>query len=130
MADTKRGRVEQARQAERRQRRRDLETALNRLDEAEPESLDEAAAEVDATEETLEAEAVDLTTDEHPVCRRRGCSEPATFVVLERYLEETSHEPVEAAALLCHRHTEEEGPTRLDAAYDDYVFRIDPLSEW
>lgn len=124
MADTKRGRVEQARQAERRQRRRELEAALDRLDEPEPETPDEESA-----EEGPEAGAADLTDDERPVCRRRGCSEPATFVVLERYLEETSHDPVEAAALLCHRHTEEEGPTRLDAAYDDYVFRIEPLPE-
>ncbi|SDM83443.1 hypothetical protein SAMN04487949_2745 [Halogranum gelatinilyticum] len=128
MADTKRGRVEQARQAERRQRRRELETALDRLDESEPESLDEELD--DESEEELGVEAVEPVADERPVCRRRGCSEPATFVVLERYLEETSNDPVEAAALLCHRHTEEEGPTRLDAAYDDYVFRIEPLPEW
>ena len=29
-------------------------------------------------------------------CHRRGCNEPATFVVLERYQEETGHGAVEA----------------------------------
>lgn len=123
MADTKRGRVEQAHQAERRQRRMEIETALHRLDDPEPTPLDEES------EDTLDEGTADLSGEDPPLCRRRACSEPAAFVVLERYLEETSHEPVEAAALLCHHHTEEEGPTRLDAAYDDYVFRIDPLPE-
>ena len=60
-------------------------------------------------------------------CHRRGCSEPATFVVLERYQEETGQGAVEATADLCREHTAEESPTNLDGSYADYVFRVDPL---
>lgn len=62
-------------------------------------------------------------------CHRRGCAEPAAFVVLERYQEETGHGAVEAVAALCRTHTAEEGPANLDGAYPDYVFRVEPLSE-
>lgn len=60
-------------------------------------------------------------------CHRRGCDRPATFEVLERYQEETGHGAVEATAVLCREHTDEESPTNLDAAYEDYVFRVRPF---
>lgn len=60
-------------------------------------------------------------------CHRRGCTEAATFVVLERYQEETGQGAVEATADLCREHTAEESPTNLDGSYADYVFRVDPL---
>lgn len=118
MGDTKSGRVKQAREEARRQRRREIEAELARSDEAEPADLGDEGIDVE------------YEPSEGPrECHRRGCTEPAAFVVLERYLEETSHSPVEATAMLCLAHTEEEGPTRLEAAYDDYVFRVEPLPE-
>ncbi|WP_209438349.1 hypothetical protein [Natronococcus sp. JC468] len=60
-------------------------------------------------------------------CHRRGCDEPARFRVLERYQEETGKGAVEAEAVLCRRHTREESPANLDGAYEDYVFRVEPL---
>jgi hypothetical protein len=122
MADTKRGRDEQAHEAERRQREREIEEALDRADESEPPREDAGEADqADATgrEATERPDA--------PVCHRRDCEEPATFVVLERYLEETGHGAVEAEALLCREHTAEEGPANLDGVYDDYVFQVRPL---
>lgn len=62
-------------------------------------------------------------------CHRRGCDEPAAFVVLERYQEETGKGAVEAEAALCRAHIDEESPANLDGAYDDYVFRVDPIGE-
>lgn len=62
-------------------------------------------------------------------CHRRGCDDPAEFVVLERYQEETGQGAVEAKAALCQAHTAEESPTNLDDAYSDYVFRVDPIPE-
>ncbi|MFC4245985.1 hypothetical protein ACFOZ7_03085 [Natribaculum luteum] len=62
-------------------------------------------------------------------CHRRDCDEPAAFVVLERYQEETGHGAVEAEAVLCRTHTAEEHPTNLDGVYADYVFRVEPLPE-
>lgn len=67
--------------------------------------------------------------DSTPTCHRRGCDEPATFVVLERYQEETGHGAVEAEAYLCREHTAEERPSNLDRAYAEYAFRIEPISE-
>lgn len=61
-------------------------------------------------------------------CHRRGCDEPARFVVLERYQEDTGKGAVEAEAALCRDHTDEESPVNLDGAYDDYVFRVEPIS--
>lgn len=113
MADTKRGREEQARNAARRQREREIQQARQRRDEPEPapERVGDEAGE-----------------GERPTrCHRRGCDEPAVFLVLERYLEETGHGPVEATAVLCRAHTAEEGPARLDDVYADYVFHIEPL---
>ena len=62
-------------------------------------------------------------------CHRRDCDEPAQFVVLERYQEETGKGAVEAEAALCQDHTDEESPANLDGAYDDYVFHVEPISE-
>lgn len=105
MADTKSGREEQAANEDRRQRERAVREALDRADEVEPIEDD----------------------DEEPrVCHRRGCNELGVFVVLERYLEETGHGPVESVAVLCEEHTAEESPTNLDHAYAEYVFRVDP----
>jgi len=105
MADTKEGREEQARHETKRQQQRDIDEARERGDEAEP-------------------------PDERPItCRRRGCNDPATFVVSERYQEETGHGAVTAQAYLCRAHADEESPTNLDGVYDDYVFRVEPLPE-
>ena len=104
MPDTKSGRDKQARDEERRQIQRDISEARERSDETEPPN--------------------DLPTE----CYRRGCSEPAEFSVTERYQEETGKGAVEATALLCVDHTAAEGPTNLDSAYDEYVFRIEPIS--
>jgi hypothetical protein len=105
MPDTKEGREEQAREETNRQQRRDIVEARERGDEAEP-------------------------PDERPItCHRRGCNEPAQFVVAERYQEETGHGAVTARAYLCRAHTDEESPANLAGAYDDYVFRVEPLPE-
>ncbi|GAB7009009.1 hypothetical protein [Halorubrum trueperi] len=103
MPDTKSGREKQARTEERRQAQRDISEARERADEMEPPD--------------------DTPTE----CYRRGCSEPAAFSVTERYLEDTGKGAVEATALLCVDHTVAEGPANLDRAYDEYVFRIDPI---
>lgn len=121
MADTKRGRDKQARDADNRQREWELEQALDRVDEAEP-PLDEQ----DEAEETQREHDRPTAPRE---CHRRDCTEPATFVVLERYQEETGHGAVEAKAFLCRVHTAEESPTNLDGAYSDYVFRVEALPE-
>jgi hypothetical protein len=63
-----------------------------------------------------------------PICDRRRCEARATFLVVERYLEETGKGAVEARAALCTRHADEESPTNLDAAFPEYVFRVEPLS--
>ncbi|MFC4357729.1 hypothetical protein ACFO0N_07175 [Halobium salinum] len=121
MADTKQGREKQARDAERRQREREIEEERERADEAAPApdgsnpvQRGEVGAEVDDPESPRS-------------CHRRGCDEPAAFLVLERYLEETGQGPVEARAYLCADHTGEECPTNLDHAYEEYVFRIEPI---
>jgi hypothetical protein len=119
MADTKKGREKQARDAETRQQERDVAEFRERADEPEPEPprADEGAEEAEAADET-----------ESPrTCHRRGCEEPAAFVVLERYQEDTGHGAVEAEALLCREHTEEESPVNLDGVYEEYVFRVEPL---
>lgn len=122
MADTKKGRDKQARDAEDRQRERELEQARDRADEAEPRRYGQG--EVDGTRREE-----DEHPDSLPTCHRRGCNEPATFVVLERYQEETGHGAVEAEAVLCREHTAGESPTNLDSAYADYVFRVEPIAE-
>jgi hypothetical protein len=60
-------------------------------------------------------------------CHRRGCDEPARFLVLERYLEETGQGAVEAKAALCRGHTAEESPVNLEDAYENYIFRVEPI---
>lgn len=111
MPDTKDGREKQARDEENRQRQRDMAEARERADEPEPPVADE-----------------DRRDDEGPTaCHRRGCDEPAAFVVLERYREGSGHGAVESEARLCPDHAGEERPTNLDAAYADYVFRVDSL---
>lgn len=112
MADTKEGREEQAAHEEQRQRARELAEALERGDELEPADL-----------------GIDDPENEPPACHRRGCDDPASFVVLERYQEETGQGPVESAAFLCTAHATEESPANLDAAYDDYIFRVDPIPD-
>jgi hypothetical protein len=112
MADTKKGRDKQARDADKRQQERELRESQERADEPEP-PLDEAD---DAGDEASTRR-----------CHRRGCDEPAAFVVLERYQEETGQGAVEAEAYLCADHTAEESPTNLDGAYEDYVFRVVPV---
>jgi hypothetical protein len=121
MADTKRGREEQARHEERRQREREIEQARERSDESEPPT-DRSTGRDEAETEDADAPSGGRT------CHRRGCDRPAAFVVTERYLEDTGHGAVEATAELCRDHTAEESPTRLDDAYPDYVFRVEPLS--
>ena len=108
MADTKQGRDKQAHDEAKRQRKRDLNEARKRADEAEPTRDD---------------------SDVLKACYRRNCNEPAAFVVLERYQEEGGHGPVEAQVELCETHTTHESPVNLDAVYDDYVFRVEPLSD-
>ncbi|MUV57443.1 hypothetical protein [Halogeometricum sp. CBA1124] len=106
MPDTKQGRDKQARDAEKRRRRRDVEESLERGDEEEPPQ------------------------EEAPrTCHRRDCNELAAFLVLERYQEETGQGAVEAEAYLCRAHTAEESPTNLDGVYEDYVFRVEPIAE-
>jgi hypothetical protein len=104
MADTKQGRDKKAHDEAKRQRQREIREAQARADEGDP----------------LAAERVG--------CYRRNCDEPAAFVVVERYQEETGHGAVEARAELCAAHTAEEGPANLDQSYPDYVFRIEPLA--
>jgi hypothetical protein len=103
MPDTKSGRENQARAEERRRIERDISEARERGDESEP-------------------------PEEGPqTCYRRDCEEPAAFVVIERYQEDTGKGAVEATALLCVDHAAAEGPANLDSAYDEYVFRVEPL---
>lgn len=122
MADTKEGREKQAKNEERRQRERELSEARDRADEPDPTADDRT----DSDEARREG-------DEYPAspreCHRRGCTEPPTFLVCERYQEETGHGAVVSEAALCREHTAEESPTNLDGVYSDYVFRVDPISE-
>lgn len=125
MADTKKGRNKQARDAENRQRERELTEARDRDDEAEPPRDDgDEAADGDASQ--LEAND---SPDAPRECHRRDCAEQAAFVVVERYQEDTGHGAVEATAVLCREHTAEESPANLDGVYADYLFRVEPLSE-
>jgi hypothetical protein len=107
MGDTKTGREKQAHDAENRQREREVAEELARTDERPPPD----------------------DPDEPRVCHYRGCTELATFRVLERYQEETGHGAVTAEALVCQAHADDESPTNLDNAYDEYVFRVEPLPD-
>lgn len=117
MADTKEGREKQADDENRRQQERDLSEARARADETEPPDANMTESETDRSD-------ADSRT-----CHRRGCTEPATFLALERYQEETGHGAVESTAVLCQEHAAEESPTNLDGAYPDYVFRVEALSQ-
>lgn len=103
-----------------RQPERERERARNHADESGPP--------LDEQEEANPAQRDDGVHSPRE-CHRRGCDEPAAFVVLERYQEETGHGAVEAEAALCQEHTAEENPTNLDGAYADYVFRVTPLPD-
>ena len=116
MADTKQGRNKQARDADNRQREREVEEERQRTDEAEPPD--------DRDGDRL---AEDEPSDEPRDCHRRDCTRPATFAVLERYQEESGHGAVEVEVFLCTEHAAEECPTNLDEDYADYVFRVEPL---
>ena len=118
MADTKRGRDKKARDADNRQRKRDIEESRERADETEPPDEDR-----DETRPTG-----DESSDGPRSCHRRGCTRTATFAVFERYQEETGHGAVEVEAFLCTEHAAEEAPTNLDEDYDEYVFRVEPLA--
>lgn len=119
MADRKNDRDKQADSKEQRQRNRESTEVTTPVDEVEPP---------DGTEDVTDGtQQEDRGPDSSRRCHRRGCDNPATFEVLERYQEETGHGAVEATALLCQEHTDEESPTNLDHAYEDYVFRIRPL---
>ena len=122
MADTKEGREKQADDEERRQRERELAEARDRADEPDP-----------TTDDRAESDQVRREGDEYSAsareCHRRGCAEPATFLVRERYQEETGHGAVESEAALCREHTAEESPTNLDGVYPDYLFRVVPIPE-
>jgi hypothetical protein len=124
MADTKEGRENQADNAERRQRERELAEALDRADEPDP-TADDQTAPGGVRRERGEEEDRASTRE----CHRRGCTDPATFLVLERYQEETGHGAVESEAALCREHTAEESPTNLDGVYPEYVFRVVPIPE-
>jgi hypothetical protein len=119
MPDTKRGREEQARHADRRQREREMQQAQDRADEPEP-VVDRDVADPETRTEREDG-------DGGRPCRRRDCDRQAAFLVVERYLEETSQGAVEATAELCREHTAEESPTHLEDAYPEYVFRVEPL---
>lgn len=122
MADTKEGREKQADDADRRQRERAMAEARERADEPEPTIDDEPSP-----DETQREGDDDSGSPRE--CHRRGCSEPATFLVSERYQEETGQGAVTSEAALCQAHTAEESPTNLDRAYPDYVFRVEPIPE-
>ena len=105
MADTKQGRDKQAHDEANRQQERELRDAESRADETEPPRAGDPEG-----------------------CYRRNCGETATFVVVERYQEETGHGLVEARAELCADHAAEERPANLDAADADYMFSVTPLA--
>lgn len=106
MPDTKEGREKQAREAENRQREREMAEELDRSDEPEPEA-----------------------SEEPQLCHYRNCDEPATFRVVERYLEETGHGLVTAEAFMCRDHAGGESPANLDHASADYVFQVEPITD-
>lgn len=126
MGDDKRGREKQASDAERRQRERALDEAMERADEAEPPA-EETPDTAESTADREEASSGDVNGSRE--CHRRGCSEPAAFVVRERYLEETGHGAVVAEAYLCREHTAEESPTNLDHSYPEYAFCVESITE-
>ncbi|MFW5949916.1 MAG: hypothetical protein ACOCR6_01010 [archaeon] len=114
MPDTKAGREKQAARRERRQREREIAQARERADEAEP--AEEADREAPGTASTGQT------------CHIRACDEPATFVVIERYREETGQGAVVAGAVFCAEHAARERPTNLEADFEEYLFLVEPIS--
>ncbi|CCQ35846.1 uncharacterized protein Nmlp_1651 [Natronomonas moolapensis 8.8.11] len=134
MADDKRGRERRANGAEQRQREREATEDRERGEEAEPpddgEADDGEADDGEADDATGGIQRGDGAYPDPPhECHRRGCDEQASFVVAERYREETGQGTVRAEAHLCRAHTDEESPSNLDSAGEDYVFRIDPITD-
>jgi hypothetical protein len=109
MADNKRGRVAQARNAERRRWEREIEEARSRSDEAEPTTDEDAGS--------------------FRPCHRSDCDRTAMFYVLERYEDAAGDGFVEETANLCRQHAADERPMHLESVYDSYVFRIEQLPE-
>lgn len=109
MADDKRGRVAQAHNAARRQWTREIEEARSRSDEAEP--------------------TIDEDVGSFRPCHRSDCDRTAMFYVVERYEEEAGSSVVKETVNLCRQHAAEERPMHLEGVYDNYVFRIEQLSE-
>lgn len=129
MADDKRGQERQANRAEQRQREREAAEDRERGEEAEPPD-DGEADDGEADDATGGIQRGDGAYPDPPhECHRRGCDEQASFVVAERYREETGQGTVRAEAHLCRAHTDEESPSNLDSAGEDYVFRIDPITD-
>jgi|GEM_PF-194737 hypothetical protein len=129
MADDKRGREKQAKRKEQRQREREVAEDRTRGEEAEPPA-DEMDDDGEADDATGGIQRGDGAYPDPPhECHRRGCDEQASFVVVERYREETGQGTVEAEAHLCRAHTREESPSNLDSAGEDYVFRIEPITD-
>ena len=130
MADDKRGREKQAKREDRRQREREIAADRARGEEDEPP---EDTADDDDREGGDAADGIQRGEGAYPdpphECHRRGCDERASFVVVERYREETGQGTVEAEAHLCRAHTREESPSNLDSAGEDYVFRIEPITD-
>ena len=129
MADDKRGREKQAKREDRRQREREIAADRARGEEAEPpeDAVDDDREGEDAADGIQRGEGA--YPDPPHECHRRGCDERASFVVVERYREETGQGSVEAKAHLCRAHTDEESPANLDSAGEDYVFRIEPIPD-
>ncbi|WP_328517208.1 hypothetical protein [Haladaptatus caseinilyticus] len=100
MADDKKSRNKQSHDEENRQRVWEVEQAHERMDETK--SRDEQNEADESRDERKE------NSDSPRKCHRRECDEPAKFVALERYQEETDHGSVEAEASPCQRHTAEE----------------------
>lgn len=130
MPDDKRGRDKQAHDEERRQREWEANEAIDRADEPEPPIEDRDDSPDNDQDDAIETRRGEgESPSSTPECHRRDCAEPAEFLVLERYQEETGQGAVEAIAYLCREHTAEESPTNLDGAYPDYVFRVEPIPE-
>jgi hypothetical protein len=127
MADDKRGREKQAKREAQRQHKREVAEDRSRGEEAEPPANEGDDGEADDATGGIQRGDGAYPDPPHE-CHRRGCNEQASFVVVERYREETGQGTVEAEAHLCRAHADEEGPSNLDSAGEDYVFRIEPIT--
>ena len=94
MADDKRGRDKKARDAERRQRERDVETELERSDETEPavDSLEDVESELEALE--FPATGSDVVE----AVRERTVETPEKTYTLAEPVPDTTEEPFESPA--------------------------------